>query len=76
VSGIKPILDYAGTADTFGNILRVTAIAIADELCAAAELVMGKTIKCPAAIIRDYEYQKNISSISDLIRLEHEDLFR
>ena len=76
MSGIKPILDYAGTTDVFGNILRVTAIAIADEICAAAELVMGKTTKCPVAIVRNYEYQKESSSIRKLIRSEEEDLFR
>lgn len=76
IAGMKPILDYAGTSDNFGNILRVTAIAIADEICGAAELVMGKTTKCPAVIVRNYEYQKNSSSISELIRVEDEDLFR
>jgi len=76
VSGLKPILDYAGKPDSFGNVLRVTAIAIADEISAAAELVMGKTLNCPVAIIRNYEYQQNSSSISELIRSEDEDLFR
>jgi len=76
VSGIKPILDYAGTLDNFGKILRVTAIAIADEICGAAELVSGKAKKCPAAIIRGYEYQRNSSSLAELIRIEEEDLFR
>jgi len=76
ISGLKPILDYAGTADSFGNVLRVTAIAIADEICAAAELVMGKTLNCPVAIIRKYEHQQKSSSISELIRVEDEDLFR
>ena len=56
VSGLNPILDYSGTLDSFNRILRVTAIAIADELSAAAELVMGKTKKCPVSIIRDYSY--------------------
>jgi len=76
ISGLKPVLDYAGKPDSFGNILRVTAIAIADEISAAAELVMGKTLNCPVAIIRNYEYQQNSSSISELIRSEDEDLFR
>lgn len=76
ISGLKPILDYAGKPDSFGNVLRVTAIAIADEISAAAELVMGKTLNCPVAIIRNYEYQQNSSSISELIRSEDEDLFR
>jgi len=76
VYGLNPILDYAGTCDNFGNILHVTAIAIADEICSAAELVMKKTAKCPAVIIRDYEFKKGTSSINQLIRPEAEDLFR
>jgi coenzyme F420-0:L-glutamate ligase/coenzyme F420-1:gamma-L-glutamate ligase len=76
VFGINPILDYEGTCDSFGNILRVTAIAIADEICSAAELVMKKTTKSPVAIIRDYDFKKEISSIKPLIRPEEEDLFR
>ena len=76
ISGINPILDYTGTPDVFGNILRVTAIAIADELCSAAELVMEKTKKSPVAIIRDYQYSKGNKNIYDLIRPEQEDLFR
>lgn len=76
VSGLNPILDYTGTVDTFGNTLRVTAIAIADEICAAAELVMGKISKCPVAIVRDFEFKKEKKSIKELIRSEHEDLFR
>ena len=76
LAGIKPILDYTGTPDSFGNILRVTAIAVADEICSAAELVMKKTTKCPIALIRNYEYQKEPASIKELIRLEDEDLFR
>jgi coenzyme F420-0:L-glutamate ligase/coenzyme F420-1:gamma-L-glutamate ligase len=76
VSGLNPILDYEGTCDNFGNILRVTAIAIADEICSAAELAMKKTAKSPVAIIRDYEFKKETSSINQLIRPEQEDLFR
>lgn len=76
ISGLNPILDYAGTVDSFGKILRITAIAIADELSAAAELVMGKSLKCPVALIRDYSFKFENSSIAKLIRPEHEDLFR
>lgn len=76
ISGINPILDYTGSSDVFGNILRVTAIAIADELCSAAELVMEKAKKSPVAIIRDYQYQKGNKTIQELIRSENEDLFR
>lgn len=76
VYGLNPVLDYAGTCDNFGNILQVTAIAIADEICSTAELVMKKIEKCPVVIIRDYEFKKEISSITQLIRPEKEDLFR
>ena len=76
VYGLNPVLDYAGTYDNFGNILQVTAIAIADEICSTAELVMKKIEKCPVVIIRDYEFKKEISSITQLIRPEKEDLFR
>ena len=76
LSGIDPILDYAGTKDSFGNILRVTAIAISDEIASAAELVMGKNNQCPVAIIRDYKFSNEHNSISDIIRPEQEDLFR
>jgi coenzyme F420-0:L-glutamate ligase/coenzyme F420-1:gamma-L-glutamate ligase len=74
LSGIVPILDYAGTKDSFGNVLRVTAIAISDEIASAAELVMGKNNQCPVAIIRDYKFSNEDDSISEIIRPEQEDL--
>ena len=76
VAGIAPIIDYAGTKDDFGRVLRVTAIAIADELCAAAELVMGKTLRCPIAIIRNYKFDTVTSTVQKLIRPKEQDLFR
>ncbi len=76
ISGLSPLLDYAGTLDSFEKILRVTEIAVADEFSAAAELVMGKTLKCPAAIIRDYSFDFKENGISELIRHDAEDLFK
>ena len=76
ISGLSPILDYAGTLDSFEKILRVTEIAVADEFSAAAELVMGKTLKCPVVIIRDYSFNFGDHEISELIRPETEDLFK
>ncbi|GKS67949.1 F420-0--gamma-glutamyl ligase [Nitrosarchaeum sp.] len=76
ISGMNPILDYAGTKDSFDKTLRVTSIAIADELCSAAELVMKKTTNCPVVIIRDYNFKNESSSIQGLIRHQNEDLFR
>lgn len=76
ISGLNPLLDYAGTMDSFENVLRVTEIAVADEFSAAAELVMGKTLKCPVAIIRDYSFEFQEKKISELIRHDSEDLFK
>ena len=76
ISGMNPILDYAGTKDSFEKTLRITAIAIADELCSAAELVMKKATNCPVAVIRGYDFKNENSSIDDLIRPQNEDLFR
>ena len=76
ISGMNPILDYAGTKDSFEKILRITAIAIADELCSAAELVMKKATNCPVVIIRGYDFKNENSSICSLIRPQNEDLFR
>ncbi len=76
ISGLNPILDYAGTLDSFKRVLRVTAIAVADELSSSAELVMEKTKKCPVVIIRDYSFTVGENKINDLIRPENEDLFK
>jgi len=76
ISGLNPLLDYAGTKDSFEKILRVTEIAVADEFSAAAELVMGKTLKCPVSIIRDYSFEFEENQISELLRPDAEDLFK
>jgi coenzyme F420-0:L-glutamate ligase/coenzyme F420-1:gamma-L-glutamate ligase len=76
ISGMNPILDYAGTKDSFEKTLRVTAIAIADELCSAAELIMKKTTNCPVVVIRGCDFKNEPSSIQGLIRPQNEDLFR
>ena len=76
VSGMGAILDYNGTSDTFGKLLRVTATAIVDELCSAAELVMGKTKKRPVAIIRNFEFKENTGNIRSILRSDEEDLFK
>ena len=76
ISGISPITDYVGTKDTFGKTLHVTAIAIADEICSAAELAMGKALQTPIAIIRNYKFNISKGSTQDLIRKRSTDLFR
>lgn len=76
VYGLNPILDYRGRPDTYGRELKVTEIAVADELASAAELVMGKTKRCPAALIRGYEYEEGFVGAKYLIRPLKEDLFK
>lgn len=75
VSGMSPILDLIGTTDTHGNELRVTEVAIVDEIAAAADLVMGKATAIPAAIIRGLE-PNGEGRATDLVRPAPEDLFR
>jgi len=76
VSGMKPIKDYRGSNDMFGNKLRVSEIAVADEIASAAELVMGKTNHVPIAIIRGLAYENKKGSAKELIRDRNYDLFR
>jgi coenzyme F420-0:L-glutamate ligase / coenzyme F420-1:gamma-L-glutamate ligase len=76
ISGIISVLDYVGAKDTFGRTLRVTSIAIVDEICSAAELVMGKSLHVPISIVRNYPFVDAKNTINDLIRPRSEDLFR
>ena len=76
IAGLEPILDYNGKPDTFGKIMQVTAIAVADEICSASELVMGKIQKCPIAVIRNYNFSSSTAKIQEMLRSDHDDLFR
>lgn len=51
-AGIEPMDDYFGRIDSYGNVLEVTAPAVADEIAGAADLVKGKLGRCPAAVVR------------------------
>ncbi len=77
-AGIKPIIDLRGTMDSSGRELKVTEVAIADELAAAAELVMGKAEDVPVAIVRgvDRSWFGTGSIVQDVVRDPSEDLFR
>jgi coenzyme F420-0:L-glutamate ligase / coenzyme F420-1:gamma-L-glutamate ligase len=77
VSGIDSIKSYIGRSDMYGNMLRITEIAVADELASAAELVMGKTERVPVAIVRGYDFSSTESSSArSLVRDSVYDLFR
>ena len=76
VSGIAPLIDYRGQKDSQGNALRVTVIAVADELASAAELAMKKSAGIPVAIVRGFDYESREASGLELIRVAELDLFR
>jgi coenzyme F420-0:L-glutamate ligase/coenzyme F420-1:gamma-L-glutamate ligase len=61
----------------YGRKLRVSEIAIADEIASAAELVMGKSEGVPVAIVRGYRFEKAAKSSAKLLqRSRTRDLFR
>jgi coenzyme F420-0:L-glutamate ligase/coenzyme F420-1:gamma-L-glutamate ligase len=76
VAGLSPLIDYRGEKDSSGKVMQATIIALADELASAAELVMGKTDRIPAAIIRGAQAPSREGSGRDLIRPAEKDLFR
>jgi coenzyme F420-0:L-glutamate ligase / coenzyme F420-1:gamma-L-glutamate ligase len=76
VAGMEPIRNYVGLTDPYGYELRVTTLADADELAAAAELVMGKIARVPAAIVRGFEYTTAEGSAQQLVRAPEKDMFR
>jgi coenzyme F420-0:L-glutamate ligase / coenzyme F420-1:gamma-L-glutamate ligase len=76
IAGIKPIKSYIGSRDMYGRKLKVTEIAIVDEIASATELVMGKAKGVPVVIVRGLEFEKAKSGIKSLIRPKENDLFR
>lgn len=76
VSGLLPILDLIGTKDWAGRDLDVTVVAVADELAAAADLVMGKASGIPAALVRGYDGPRGEGRGAELVRPPDQDLFR
>jgi len=76
LAGIAPLIDYRGQLDSHGRPLRVTVIAVADELASAAELVTQKSAGVPVAIIRGFDFTAREASVGELIRPAESDLFR
>ena len=76
IAGLPAFVDYRGQPDDWGKELRATLVAVADELAAAAELVMGKTARVPAAVVRGYHPEAPSGRGRDLIRPPEFDLFR
>jgi coenzyme F420-0:L-glutamate ligase/coenzyme F420-1:gamma-L-glutamate ligase len=77
VAGIPAMLDYRGRPDDFGMPLQATVVAIADELAAAAELLMGKTRRVPAVVVHGLEVLEAVPGTGqELVRPSELDLFR
>ncbi len=77
-AGVAAVLDLRGTTDDRGQVLVSTEVALADELAAAADLVMGKATSIPAAVIRgvNRSWLRESSVRDELVRPPREDLFR
>jgi coenzyme F420-0:L-glutamate ligase / coenzyme F420-1:gamma-L-glutamate ligase len=77
VSGLPALVDMRGQEDLLGYHLKVTQIAAADELAAAASLIMGQAAEgSPVIHVRGFPYPLRESSLRELIRPEEQDLFR
>ena len=76
VAGLPAVHDLRGMPDDFGRDLRATVVAVADELAAAAGLVMGKTARVPVVVVRGWSPEGAAGTGRDLIRPAAEDLFR
>ena len=77
-AGIAAVIDLRGSADALGRELKVTEVAVADEIAGAADLVMGKSSGVPVAIVRGVprEWLRESSVRAELVRTPAEDLFR
>ena len=75
-SGLRVLEDLRGTRDAHGHPLRATILAVADELAAAAGLLMGKNEAVPAVIIRGFRYRPARETAQRLLRPPAEDMFR
>lgn len=78
VAGFEPLLDLRGAPDLFGRTLEITQVGIADEVAAAASLLMGQAGEgSPVVIVRGLSWQpKDHASVQTLLRKPHEDMFR
>ena len=76
IAGLNPLNDYRGQTDADGRSLASTVISVADELAGAAELVMGKLDRIPAAVVRGFEFTVGDEGAGSLVRDAARDLFR
>ena len=75
-AGLAPVRDARGTTDSYGAVLEVTEIAVADELASAAELVKGKADGVPVAVVRGLALPDDGRGAAALVRPAQQDWFR
>lgn len=75
-AGLRVLRDLRGQTDAHGKELKATVLAVADELAAAAGLVMGKNDRIPVVIVRGFDYRAGQDSARRLVRPPARDLFR
>ncbi len=77
ICGLPALTDLRGTKDLFGRVLQITEVATADELAAAASLMMGQASEgTPVIHVRGFPYPLRESGLPELIRPKSQDLFR
>jgi coenzyme F420-0:L-glutamate ligase / coenzyme F420-1:gamma-L-glutamate ligase len=75
-AGVPALVDLRGTRDLHGKPLHATILGVADELAAAAGLLMAKSGGIPAVVVRGYRYRPVLDAAARIIRPAKEDLFR
>lgn len=77
ISGLPSLVDLRGQPDLFGSHLQITQVGVADELAAAASLIMGQAAEgTPAVHVRGFPYPMREGSLDELLRPKEQDLFR
>jgi len=77
LSGLPGLVDLRGWVDLFGYTLRITQVGVADELAAAASLLMGQAAEgTPAVHVRGFPYPLREGSLREVLRPKDQDLFR
>jgi coenzyme F420-0:L-glutamate ligase/coenzyme F420-1:gamma-L-glutamate ligase len=77
VAGIEPLDDQRGRPDADGRIMHSTIVAVADEICSAAELAAGKVSRQPVVLVRGVDLGTGAGSVTrDVVMPRDFDLFR
>jgi coenzyme F420-0:L-glutamate ligase/coenzyme F420-1:gamma-L-glutamate ligase len=77
VAGLDPLIDMRGQTDIFGYVMERTIINRADEIAAAASMLMGQTTaRLPVVIVRGATYWPGAGSSRGILREPWKDMFR